>query len=56
MGLLEDWFIPKYSCPVCFSNNVEKTVFHKQAYDLKKGHRREFTKYICNECKHTFWK
>ena len=51
-----DWLKLKPKCPKCNSLNIEKTVYHKQAYDLKKGYRRGFTKWICKDCKHEFWK
>ena len=51
-----DWLKLKYKCPKCQSDNVDKTVYHKQAFDTKKGQRREYTKYICKDCKHEFWK
>jgi uncharacterized protein with PIN domain len=56
MEQLKRFFHPKYICPKCGSSNTEKTVYHKQAIDMKKGHRREYTKWVCNECKHEFWK
>jgi transposase-like protein len=56
MGIIEDWLAQRYLCPKCASKDTEKTIYHKQAFDTKKGTRREYTKWVCKECKHEFWK
>lgn len=54
--MLFDWNLLKPKCPKCNSINIERTIYHKQAYDTIKGTRREFTKWICKDCKNNFWR
>lgn len=56
MSTITDWLNARYTCPKCQSKNTRKTEFHKQAYDLKKGIKREQRKYICKDCNNEFWK
>jgi uncharacterized protein with PIN domain len=51
-----DWLKLKPKCSKCNSTSIEKTVYHKQAYDPKSGQRREYTKWKCKDCKNEYWK